>query len=125
MDQAHYVQLIERFGSLVILGWIVYYSLTHALPAAQATLEKTLKEVQEAYLGQMAAQRESFFRAAEEQRASIHSHSDQLEKLSATIEQLSVILIKHDAQVRGHNPDILGTTEDLFQSLRDLRRAGA
>jgi len=41
-----------------------------------------------------------------------------LREVAESLEKLSVILIYHDATVRGLNPETLGSTTDLLQLLR-------
>lgn len=41
-----------------------------------------------------------------------------LTEVADVLERLSLILIYHDATVRGQNPETLGSTEELLRTLR-------
>ncbi len=43
----------------------------------------------------------------------------QLNEQRRALEALSVLLIRHDATVRGVNPDHVGTTEELLRHIHD------
>lgn len=49
-----------------------------------------------------------------------HSQSNDagLREVADALERLSIILIYHDATVRGTNPEALGSTEELLKTLR-------
>ncbi len=44
-----------------------------------------------------------------------------LADLAEAVDRLSVVVLYHDATVRGVNPQTLGSTEDLLRILRDGR----
>lgn len=44
-----------------------------------------------------------------------------LAELASAIDRLSVVMLYHDATVRGVNPKTLGSTDDLLRILRDGR----
>lgn len=44
-----------------------------------------------------------------------------LADLAEAVDRLSVVVLYHDATVRGMNPTTLGSTEDLLRILRDGR----
>ena len=44
--------------------------------------------------------------------------------VAAALERLSIILIYHDATVRGKNPETLGSTEELLRVLRGQTKGG-
>jgi hypothetical protein len=48
-----------------------------------------------------------------------------LDQVAQALERLSVILIYHDATVRGKNPETLGSTEELLRLLRGKSKGGA
>lgn len=47
-----------------------------------------------------------------------------LREVAESLEKLSVILIYHDATVRGRNPETLGSTDELLRMLRGFAAKG-
>lgn len=90
-----WVKLATDIGSFGLLAWLVYYVFSSMLPGLNREFREELQKEREAT-------------------------ASGLRDISRALEKLSVILIYHDASVRGIDPSALGSTEDI---LRLLRRA--
>jgi len=97
MDQ-ELLKLAVEIGSFSMIAWLMLQ-----------TFSKTLPQLTEQYRQDLQKERES--------------SATSFAQLSQSIERLSVILIYHDATVRGKNPEALGSTEELLQMLRGLSRS--
>jgi len=97
MDQELF-KLVLEMGSFSMIAWLMLQ-----------TFSKTLPQLTEQYRQDLQRERES--------------SAQSFAQLSQSIERLSVILLYHDATVRGKNPEALGSTEELLQMLRGLSRA--
>lgn len=88
MNATEWVDVVSNGGALVLLGGVLYYGLARALPAMQSV-------------------------AIEAVKANTHA----LEHQSRMLARLTVAIIQHDAQVRGVNPNTLGSTEELLRKV--------
>ena len=97
MPEADLLKLAIEIGSFSLITWLMLQ-----------TFSKTLPTLTEQYRQDLQREREASERS--------------LTQLSESIERLSVILLYHDATVRGKNPETLGSTEEILRILRHRPR---
>ncbi len=100
MHETDLLKLAVEVGSFSLVTWLMLQ-----------TFSKTLPTLTEQYRQDLQREREASERG--------------LMQLSESIERLSLILLYHDATVRGRNPETLGSTEEILRILRHLPRADA
>ena len=91
--------IVADIGAFGLLAWIIWYSLKTALP-------KSVDRIVEA-TDRVARSQE----AAAEKTATAHA------AVEKTLGRLTVALLYHDATVRGENPEVLGSSEELLQKV--------
>ncbi len=92
-------KLLVEVSSFALVAWIMLQ-----------TFSKTLPTLAEQFRQDLQREREASERG--------------LREVAEALERLSVILIYHDATVRGKNPEVLGSTEELLRVLRGKTAKG-
>jgi hypothetical protein len=93
-------KLAVEISSFALIAWLM-----------MQTFSKTLPTLSEQFRQDLQREREASERG--------------LDQVAQALERLSVILIYHDATVRGKNPETLGSTEELLRLLRGRSKGGA
>lgn len=151
------IQYLDGFGVVGVLIWLMLYVFKSLIPNMRKEYAESLKASQEAAIVTQKEQREAFDKLLTEQRDAFDAlvvrqrddfknlMADQREKelefagklgqtlegLTGKTEELAVIILAHDLTVRGVNPEVVGSTEDIVQgsgvsaSLMSLARARA
>lgn len=91
--EMEWIRVVTELGSFGLFVWLVRHTFGHSLPTMIAQFRDDLRL---------------------EREATERSHRE----LARAIEQLSLILLYHDATVRGVDPAALGSTEELLRLLR-------
>lgn len=98
MHESDLLKLAVEVGSFSLVTWLMLQ-----------TFSKTLPTLTEHYRQDLQREREASERG--------------LMQLSESIEKLSIILLYHDATVRGTDPEAVGSTEEILRILRHLPRS--
>lgn len=93
------VKLAVEVSSFALVAWLMLQ-----------TFSKTIPQLTEQFRQDLQREREASERG--------------LREVAEALERLSVILIYHDATVRGKNPEVLGSTEELLRVLRGKTAKG-
>lgn len=99
MLEADIVKLAVEISSFVLVAWLMLQTFSKTIPALTEQFREDLQKEREA------------------SERGIH-------EVAESLERLSVILIYHDATVRGRNPETLGSTEELLRVLRGTTAKG-
>lgn len=89
----NWLRVVTDLGSFGLVAWLFWYVFSQMLPGLNRDFRDELKQERE-------------ITAAG------------LRDISSALEKLSIIILWHDASVRGTDPSALGTTEDLLRILR-------
>ena len=95
--EADLVKIAIETTSFALIAWLMLQ-----------TFSKTLPTLSEQFRQDLQREREVSERG--------------LREVADSLERLSVILMYHDATVRGKNPETLGSTEELLRLLRGKNR---
>ena len=87
------VKLAVEVSSFILVAWLMLQ-----------TFSKTIPTLTEQFRQDLQREREASERG--------------LREVAEALERLSIILIYHDATVRGRDPEALGSTEELLRVLR-------
>ena len=90
--------------------WIQYGALGGVLLVVWAFFQKLLPALLKTFTEELRADRVAQLKKMEAIEKSIKENSMVLARLSA-------LLISHDATVRGVNPEVMGTTEELVERI--------
>ena len=93
MPELELIKWAIEIGSFGLVAWIVMQTFTKTLPGLTEQFRVDLQL---------------------ERKSAQQSLAD----ITQALERLSVILLYHDATVRGKNPETLGSTEELLRRLR-------
>lgn len=99
MLEADIVKIALETTSFALVAWLMLQ-----------TFSKTIPTMMEQF-------RQDLHREREASERGLREVADQLEKLS-------LILVYHDATVRGRNPETLGSTDELLRVLRGKTTKG-
>lgn len=99
MQDLDLARLAVEISSFALVAWLLMQTFSKTLPALSDQFRQDLQR-----------ERESSEKA--------------LGEIAQSLERLSVILLYHDATVRGKNPETLGSTEELLRLLRSPNRGG-
>lgn len=91
--EAEFVKLAVEVSSFALVAWLILQTFSKTIPAMMEQFRQDLQREREA-----------------SERG--------LREVTEALERLSVILIYHDATVRGRNPETLGSTDELLRVLR-------
>ncbi len=97
MHESDLLKLAVEVGSFSLMTWLMLQ-----------TFSKTLPTLTEQYRQDLQREREASERG--------------MMMLSSQIEKLSILIIYHDATVRGKNPETVGSTEEILRILRHQPR---
>ena len=100
MLEADFVKLAVEISSFALVAWLMLQ-----------TFSKTIPMLTEQFRQDLQREREASERG--------------LKEVTEALERLSIIMIYHDATVRGRNPETLGSTEELLRVLRGKTVKGA
>jgi len=103
---ALYIQ-IPLVGVVVLTGWLIFRALSTRDDKWRSFIAEQNKLQLESNERSAKLQLES-----NEKNAKVYARA--LDKLTESHYELSEILIKHDATVRGVNPDVMGTTKEIM-----------
>lgn len=110
MEMDALVEAVVQFGALGILAWVLFYGLKTALPNMVKSLTSSNERVAE-HLAEH--QRE----LAKTLLASNREVADALTGQQKILAKLTVVIMQHDATVKGEDPGRLGTTEEMLRTL--------
>lgn len=99
MLESDLVKLLVEVSSFGLVAWLMLQ-----------TFSKTIPMLTEQFRQDLQREREASERG--------------LREVAEALERLSVILIYHDATVRGKNPETLGSTDQLIRILRGKTEKG-
>ena len=99
MMDSDLAKLLVEVSSFGLVAWLILQ-----------TFSKTIPSMMEQFRQDLHREREASERG--------------LREVTEALERLSVILIYHDATVRGKNPETLGSTEELLRVLRGKTAKG-
>lgn len=99
MLESDLVKLLVEVSSFGLVAWLMLQ-----------TFSKTIPMLTEQFRQDLQREREASERG--------------LREVAEALERLSVILIYHDATVRGKNPETLGSTDQLIRMLRGKTEKG-
>ena len=99
MLESDLVKLLVEVSSFGLVAWLMLQ-----------TFSKTIPMLTEQFRQDLQREREASERG--------------LREVAEALERLSVILIYHDATVRGKNPETLGSTDQLIRMLRGRTEKG-
>ena len=100
MLEADFVESAVEVSSFALVAWLMLQ-----------TFSKTIPMLTEQFRQDLQREREASERG--------------LREVTEALERLSIILIYHDATVRGRNPETLGSTDELLRVLRGKTAKGA
>lgn len=93
MLEADIVKIAVETTSFALVAWLMLQTFSKTIPTMMEQFRQDLQREREA------------------SERGLREVADQLEKLS-------IILMYHDATVRGRNPETLGSTDELLRVLR-------
>ncbi len=99
MLEADIVKIALETTSFALVAWLMLQTFSKTIPMMMEQFRQDLQREREA------------------SERGLHEVADQLEKLS-------IILMYHDATVRGRNPETLGSTDELLRVLRGKTTKG-
>lgn len=99
MLETEFVKLAVEVSSFALVAWLMLQTFSKTIPMLTEQFRQDLQKEREA------AERG-------------------LREVAESLERLSVILIYHDATVRGKNPETLGSTDELLRVLRGISAKG-
>lgn len=99
MSDTDLATLAVEVSSFSLVAWLM-----------MQTFSKTLPTLTEQFRHDLQREREASERS--------------LSGVTEALERLSVILLYHDATVRGKNPETLGSTEEIMRLLRASEKGG-
>ncbi len=99
MPDLDLAKLAIEISSFALVAWLMTQTFSKTIPALTDQFRQDLQR-----------ERDSSEKA--------------LAEVTQALERLSVILIYHDATVRGENPQTLGSTEELLRMLRGKVKGG-
>lgn len=92
-------KLAVEISSFALIAWLVTQTFSKTLPSLTQQFHLDLQREREA-------------------------SEQSLKEVTAALERLCIILIYHDATVRGKNPETLGSTEELLRLLGGPTKGG-
>jgi len=101
MDVVSLKDIGAQSALVVLFGLTLTYLFRTVIPNMQKNFSENLERVTQAF--------------SESQIKIL----DRLEGTERAIDKNSIILLRHDATVRGENPEILGETRDILEILRN------
>ncbi len=99
MLDTDFAKLAVEVSSFSLIAWLMMQTFSKTLPTLTEQFHQDLQR---------------------EREASERS----LSGVTEALERLSVILLYHDATVRGKNPETLGSTEEIIRLLRASAKGG-
>jgi len=94
-----FAKLAVEVSSFALVAWLM-----------MQTFSKTIPTLSEQFRQDLQREREASERS--------------LSGVTEALERLSVVLLYHDATVRGKNPETLGSTEEIIRLLRASAKGG-
>ena len=99
MLEADFVKLAVEVSSFALVAWLMLQTFSKTIPMLTDQFRQDLQREREA-----------------SERG--------LKEVTLALERLSLILLYHDATVRGKNPETLGSTDEILRLLRGKTTRG-